>query len=44
MKKKMTMALNRKYGVRSKIVINNEIKEQLSNFKYMGCKISILFI
>lgn len=42
--KKNTMALNGKYGLRSKTVTNDEIKEELSNFKYMGCEISLLNI
>jgi hypothetical protein len=35
------MVFKEKYGVMSKIVINEEIIEQVSNFKYFGCEISV---
>jgi hypothetical protein len=40
--KTKTMAFKRKCGVRSKIVVNGKIIAQVSNFKYLECKISIL--
>jgi hypothetical protein len=34
------MALRGRYHIRSKIVINNEIIEQLNTFNYLGCTLS----